>query len=59
MDKPRMIEVSKEEQDLIWAEHASLSCPMFYIDAGRMYVEAEQLRAWRSTHTSGLNKWPR
>lgn len=36
-----------QDQEAIWADHDNPRCPVFYIENGVMFVDAEELLAWK------------
>jgi hypothetical protein len=54
-DKPRMVEITDlAEQEALQAAAGELGTPTLYqrMDTLRWWVDADELKAWRSTRTS-------
>jgi hypothetical protein len=52
-DKPRLVQINKEELAEIRAKPGDLALPFVVPVGDALYVDADELRAWRaSQHTS-------
>jgi hypothetical protein len=52
--KPRLVEVTDEALTAMdKAQQAGLDTPYVWRDGGIYWAEADELRQWRATHTSG------
>ena len=50
-DKPKMVEVVGEDYREALRTRAELGTPMFILDGTRMYMLAEQFRAWKRSQS--------